>query len=204
MAELFYIYGTMGSGKTTKALIEYYDLKDQKHPTLLMKPSIDTRDGTEIIKSRINGIEADALLINPSDDIIKKFSYNLLYTTYIIVDEAQFLTPLQIEQFKDIVDTLNINVKLYGLRGNFKTTLFPGSMRAFELADVIIALESKCKCGRNKIVNARYMFDEVSKKYIIVYEGDEVQIGGDESYTGLCYQCWKEGNIDKGSSKVKK
>lgn len=196
MEELNFTFGTMGSSKTAQALIQNYTLMERGHNVLFLKPAKDTRDEEGYIKSRINGLGAPVFLYNENDSIIKKYSLHLLDTTCIIVDEVQFSTPNQIRELKYIVDRYNIPVYTYGLRSDFQTHLFEGSKRLFELADNIYSINSKCHCGRNTIVNARYCENGIVK------DGPQVLIGGNESYKSLCLHCWD--NDDLGSVKVKK
>lgn len=196
MEKLSYIIGTMGSGKTTKVLLHKHNLMDRGHNVLLLKPTIDVRDGEGMLKSRIPGLESPILMYSERDSLIKSFSYQLLTATSVIVDECHFSSPSQIEELKYIVDILKKAVFAYGLRTNFQGHLFSGSKRLFELADDISLIDSKCHCGRDTIINARY------NEGGIVYDGPEILIGGDDDYIGLCYQCWLEGNL--GKKKVKR
>ena len=104
----------------------------------------------------------------------------------VLVDEAQFLTEAQIEQLKDLTTMTSIDVLCYGLRTDFKTKLFPGSKRLFELADKVIELDNICDCGQHAIVNAR--FNAVGD---ILLTGSQIEIGGDEKYKALCWKCFK-------------
>jgi thymidine kinase len=111
----------------------------------------------------------------------------------VIVDEAHFSTREQINQLKYIAEEIGIPVFTFGLRANFKTELFEGSKRLFEIADTISEIKSPCHCGKKTIVNARY------KGRKIVRDGESILIGGNDQYKSLCYKCWKEGNL--GGSK---
>ena len=104
----------------------------------------------------------------------------------IIADECQFLTPAQIDDLRKIVDELDIPVLCYGLRTDFLTKLFPGSLRLFEVADSITEIKTICACGKKAIVNAR--IDGEGK---IVTEGGQILIGGNDSYVAMCHSCWK-------------
>ena len=105
----------------------------------------------------------------------------------IIADEAQFFQPEQIDQLRDIVDTYNVPVFCYGLRTDFRTKLFPGSARLLEIADSITELKTVCSCGSKAIVNAR--LDGAGH---VITEGEQVMLGGNESYEPMCYKCWKK------------
>ena len=106
---------------------------------------------------------------------------------WIIVDEAQFLSEEQVDQLSDIVDYLDIDVYCFGLRTDFKTHLFPGSKRLFEIADKIDEIKSTCECGRKNSVNAR-----MSKDGKLAISGATVEIGGDDRYTAICRKCYKD------------
>ena len=104
----------------------------------------------------------------------------------IIADECQFLTPKQIDGLRTIVDEYDIPVLCFGLRTDFLTHLFPGSRRLFEVADSISEIKTICTCGKKAIINAR--IDENGK---IVTEGDQILIGGNDSYVAMCHSCWQ-------------
>jgi thymidine kinase len=106
---------------------------------------------------------------------------------WVLVDEAQFLTPKQVDELAKIVDVLGISVLCYGLRTDFRTKMFPGSKRLFEIADTIEEVKSSCHCGNKTIVNAR-----VDGNGNIVTEGEQVEIGGDERYISLCRKCYNQ------------
>lgn len=192
MAKIYFRYGTMGSSKTANALMTKFNYEEKGYKVLLLKPSTDNRDGKTIIKSRI-GLEAEAKLINKNDDIYVIFTeifcdINPLPNT-IIVDEAQFLTKLQIEDLKRIAMIFDIPVFCYGLRTDFQSNLFEGSKRLFEIADSISELKSICHCGNKAIINARIVNNK------IIYTGNQIDIGGNDKYIGLCYKCWIDGNL---------
>ncbi|MDE6772081.1 MAG: hypothetical protein K2J49_05720, partial [Muribaculaceae bacterium] len=110
---------------------------------------------------------------------------------WMLVDEAQFLTSLQVDQLARVVDDFGCNVICFGLRTDFQTHLFEGSRRLFEIADSIEEVKSTCSCGRKTIVNAR--IDSDGK---IITEGEQVEIGGNDRYVAVCRKCWREKRID--------
>jgi thymidine kinase len=120
----------------------------------LIKPSIDTRDGESIVKSRI-GLFAPCYSIDKSDDLFYLFENEHSDADVIIADECQFFTEEQIDQLRKIVDEREIPVLCFGLRTDFLCHLFPGSKRLFEIADSISEIKTICACGRKAIVNAR-------------------------------------------------
>ena len=135
MAKLYFKYGAMGSSKTAQALITKYNYEENDLNVWLIKPSADTRDGVHILRSRI-GLEATVDVIAPDVDIYARFlGGKVRNCDAIIVDECQFMTPEQIDQLRHIVNDFNVPVMCFGLRTDFQTKLFPGSLRLMELAD---------------------------------------------------------------------
>lgn len=185
MAKLYFKYGAMGSSKTANALITKFNYEERGMNVWLIKPATDNRDGAQIIRSRI-GLQAEAEVIAPADNIFDKFSSRVV-TDVIIADECQFLTPAQIEQLRRIVDEKGIPVLCFGLRTDFQTKLFPGSSRLFELADSITEIKTICDCGSKATVNAR-----ISGEGYIVTEGEQVMLGGNDSYIAMCHSCWRK------------
>lgn len=189
MAKLYFKYGAMGSSKTAQALITRFNYQEKGMRVWLIKPSVDSRDGTMMIHSRV-GLAAEAVVILPGDDL------RALYGDYarengpidvIIADEAQFFTPEQIDALRDIVDTDNIPVLCFGLRTDFLTHLFPGSRRLLELADSISEIKTICRCGVKATVNAR-----IDGQGYVITEGEQVVLGGNERYEAMCYKCWRQ------------
>lgn len=191
MAKLYFTYGTMGSSKTAQALMMRFSYIERGQEVLFLKPSLDTRDGKNVIRSRIPGLEAPVITYGPVDDLLEINNFKLLDIDCVIVDEVNFSTKEQIEQLKYIAEEFDIPVYTYGLRANFKTELFEGSKRLFEIADTISEIKSPCHCGKKTIVNARF------KGRKIIYDGESIVIGGNDQYKSLCYKCWREGNLDK-------
>ena len=137
MAKLYFKYGAMGSSKTAQALITKYNYEENDLKVWLIKPSADTRDGVQILRSRI-GLAAAVEVMAPQADIYLLFSQERVgMCDVIIVDECQFLTELQIDQLRSIVNDFNVPVMCFGLRTDFQTHLFPGSRRLMEVADTI-------------------------------------------------------------------
>lgn len=184
MAKLYFKYGAMGSSKTANALITKFNYEERGMKVWLIKPSVDVRDGANVVRSRI-GLSAEAEVITPDKDIFEEYQKHSEFDV-IITDECQFFTPAQIDQLRKIVDEMNIPVLCYGLRTDFLTTLFPGSRRLFEVADSITEIKTICSCGKKAIVNAR--IDEAGK---VVTEGGQILLGGNDSYVAMCHSCWK-------------
>ncbi len=184
MAKLYFKYGAMGSSKSAQALITQFNYEELGMSVWLIKPSIDTRDGADIIKSRI-GLQRSAQVITPEQDIAEEYN-KVGKHDVIIADEAQFFTPEQIDQLRGLVDDENLPVLCFGLRTDFLTHFFPGAKRLMELADSITEIKTVCECGRKATVNAR--IDETGH---IITEGDQVFLGGNDSYVAMCHKCWK-------------
>ena len=187
MAKLYFKYGAMGSSKTAQALITKYNYEENDMKVWLLKPSADTRDGVGTIRSRI-GLQAECEIATPETDIYSR--YQQVYPDgcdAIIVDECQFLTVNQIDQLRSIVNDFSVPVLCFGLRTDFQTKLFPGSMRLMELADCIEEIKTMCDCGCKATVNAR-----ISDGYIVT-EGAQVVLGGNDCYIAMCHRCYIQG-----------
>lgn len=185
MAKLYFKYGAMGSSKSAQALIAQFNYEELGMSVWLIKPSVDQRDGADIVRSRI-GLERRADVITPADSIIERYDA-VGKRDVIIADEAQFFTPEQIDQLRELVDERNLPVMCFGLRTDFLTHTFPGSKRLLELADSITEIKTVCACGAKATVNAR-----LDEKGRVVTEGDQVFLGGNDSYVAMCHRCWKK------------
>ena len=187
MAKLYFRYGVMGSSKSAQALITKFNYEEQGMRVWLIKPAADTRDGAGIVHSRI-GLEQTGDVITEDMNLYEIFrDREKEFNDVIIADEAQFLTPQHIEQLRDIVDNYNVPVMCFGLRTDFRTKMFPGSARLFELADSVSELKTVCTCGGKAMVNAR-----IDGEGNIITEGAQIMLGGNESYRPMCYKCWKK------------
>ena len=185
MAKLYFKYGAMGSSKTANALITKFNYEERGMKVWLIKPSLDDRDGADIIRSRI-GLEARAYVVTPAKDLFEEFSHHQDCHA-VIADECQFFTTAQIDQLRKIVDRFDIPVLCFGLRTDFLTRLFEGSRRLFEVADSITEIKTICTCGKKAIVNAR--IDENGK---VLTTGGQILLGGNDSYVAMCHACWTE------------
>ena len=184
MAKLYFKYGVMGSSKSAQALITKFNYEERGMSVWLIKPSIDTRDGANVIRSRI-GLQCEADVIPPGMDLRKTY-HERGPRDVIIADEAQFFTPEQVDQLRELVDEEDLPVLCFGLRTDFLTHFFPGAQRLMELADSLTEIKTVCSCGRKATVNAR--IDRLGK---VVTEGGQVMLGGNDSYIAMCHQCWK-------------
>jgi len=196
LAQLCYKYGSMGSSKSANALMTAFNYKEKDKHVWLIKPALDTRDDAfddfgnriAIVKSRI-GLSEKAYVVSEKDDILYLLSAfsKCRPIDVIIVDECQFLTEDQVDQLKLISSYHDIPVICFGLRSDFRSKLFAGSQRLFELADEIEEITSICKCGAKSIINARF-----DKNGYVVTEGEVIELGGNEKYEGLCWWCWQK------------
>lgn len=183
--KMYFYYGAMGSSKTANALMTRFNWEERGKKVVLLKPSIDTRDGAETVRSRA-GLEATALLVEPDSKIRDVLPEPAECYDNIIVDEAQFLSKQQIDELRDIVDNGTF-VMCYGLKTDFRGELFEGSKRLLELADSLREVVTMCPCGKKATMNARYSGSK------ILYEGEQVVVGGNEAYIALCHRCYKKG-----------
>ncbi len=195
MAKLYFKFGAMASSKTANALMTRFNYEEKGNKVWLIKPDLDNRDDytdengnrVTVVKSRI-GLSAVADVIRQDEDLLSRFE--ALQATapvdVIICDECQFLTGEQVDQMKYIAEYCDTPVLCFGLRSDFLTKLFPGSLRLFEIADSITEIKSVCRCGKKAIVNAR-----LNEKGQVITEGEQVCIGGNDKYEGMCWGCWQ-------------
>lgn len=193
--KLYFRYGTMGSAKTALLLTTAYNFEERHMDYLCMKPVVDTREARNIIHSRI-GIERECAWIYNNTDLYS-FARDLYkkdgrIVDWYLIDEAQFLTESQVDQLSRVVDDFGSNVVCYGLRTDFKSRLFEGSRRLFEIADTIDEIKSTCNCGHKTIINAR-----IDNNGDFVEDGAQVEIGGDDRYVAVCRKCWRNKHIEQ-------
>ena len=191
MAKLYFKYGAMGSSKTAQALITKFNYEERGMKVWIAKPSIDNRDGQNIIQSRI-GLKTEAYVISSDENIYRTFQMLKERYDVIIIDEAQFLTEEQVNQLGNIVMQLKVPVMCFGLKTDFQTNMFPGSKRLFEIAESISEIKTICKCGKKATVNAR--IDNFGN---IITEGEQVELGGNDKYIAMCYRCYCEAIREK-------
>lgn len=191
MAKLYFKYGAMGSSKTAQALITKFNYEERGMKVWIAKPSIDNRDGQNIIQSRI-GLKTEAYVISSDENIYRTFQMLKERYDVIIIDEAQFLTEEQVNQLGNIVMQLKVPVMCFGLKTDFQTKMFPGSKRLFEIAESISEIKTICKCGKKATVNAR--IDSFGN---IITEGEQVELGGNDKYIAMCYKCYLEAIREK-------
>ena len=183
-SKLYFKYGAMGSSKTAQALITKFNYEERNMKVLFLKPSTDDRDGADVVRSRV-GLEAKAIVVPPELNLYDFYKEEHKDCQVIIVDECQFLTPAQVDQLADITIDFNIAVLCFGLRTDFLTHFFPGSQRLMELAESIAEIKMVCDCGAKATINAR-----IDGEGNVVFEGDQVCIGGNDRYRSMCRKCW--------------
>lgn len=182
MAKLYFRYGAMGSSKTANAIMVQYNYQERGQNALMLKPRLDNRDGDRTVGSR-SGLNAPCRYVEELDEI------DLGAYDCVIVDEAQFLNKAQVERLVKIVDDMDIPVICYGLRADFQGNLFEGSHWLMAWADSIEEIKTVCWCGRKAIMNARVAGGKVVKS------GEQIVLGGNESYVALCRRHWARGEL---------
>ena len=191
MAQLFFKYGAMNSGKTIEILKVAHNYEEQDKPVVIMTSGIDTRSGIGTVYSRI-GLERDAIPIFDETDLYHLVK-DLGYQPYcILIDEAQFLKKHHVLAFTKIVDELGIPVMAFGLKNDFRNELFEGSKYLLLYADKIEEMKTICWfCHKKATMNLHYIDGKP------VYEGDQVQIGGNEAYYPVCRKHYFHPGIKK-------
>ena len=176
MAQLFFRYGAMASGKSIEILKVAHNYETQQRHVLLLTSALDNRSGVGEIASRI-GMQRSALAISDADDLFKLIQDQQDDVAAVLIDEAQFMTKEQVLELTQVVDDLNIPVLAFGLKNDAFNNLFPGSEALLIYADKIEEMKTLCSfCGRKATMNLRISDGQP------VYEGAQVQIGGDEAY----------------------
>ncbi|MQQ07963.1 thymidine kinase [Epibacterium sp. SM1979] len=188
MAKLYFNYSTMNAGKSAMLLQASHNYRENNMQTYLLTADFDDRSGGGQIASRI-GIAAEADTFAQEDDLFARIERVLAkqQISAIFIDEAQFLTKTQVWQLTQVVDDLNVPVLCYGLRVDFRGELFPGSAALLAWADEMREVRTICHCGKKATMVVRQ--DETGR---ILTDGDQVQIGGNESYVSLCRKHWRE------------
>jgi thymidine kinase len=197
MSKLYFRYGAMNSGKSTALLQAAYNYEERSQHVLIAKPSVDSK-GDKSIVSRL-GVSRDVdFLITPSQNLREKFaseaeSLNRAQDKKIaclLLDEAQFLTPEQVDQCLEIAVLDGVPVLAYGIRTDFKTLSFPGSKRLLEISHSLEELKTICRCGRKAMFNGRLL------NGVFIFDGEQVAIDGDQvTYESLCANCYLEKTI---------
>ena len=201
MAKLYFRYGAMNSGKTTSLLQTAHNYEERGQRVVLVKACVDTK-GDDTIVSRLGVSRRVDVLLSAADDVralvralargegaraLGEPGPRRRAVDCVLVDEAQFLTPLQVDQLMELVVLDDVPVLAYGIRTDFRTTGFPGSRRLLEIAHSLEELKTICRCGRKAVFNAR----RIGGRF--VFDGDQVAIDGvDVAYESLCGKCYLE------------
>lgn len=202
MAKLYFRYGAMNSGKSTALLQAAYNYEERGQKVLLAKPLIDTK-GEQLIVSRLGVSRPVDFTIGASDDVYAVFQREReaviradgVDVACLLVDEAQFFSPQQVDDLLRIAIREGIPVLAYGIRTDFQTAAFPGSRRLLEIAHSLEELKTICRCGRKAVFNAR----TIDGKF--VFDGDQVAIDGvDVAYESLCGLCYLDESGDSLAS----
>lgn len=186
---LYFRFGEMGGGKTEALINTAYVHGKVGRNIIVLKPNIDTRSKNNLVVSR-SGKSIEAIEFGKDTNLFDLIIYSAFYNyDSIFVDEVNFLTREQVEQLSRVVDELNVSVFGYGLRTDAFGNLFDGSKRMFEIADVLQMIHKQCSlgdCDNNSIFNMRLVNENPT------FEGEQVQVGGDESYKSVCRKCYYE------------
>ncbi|PZU09054.1 thymidine kinase [Sphingomonas sp.] len=182
MAKLYFYYSSMNAGKSTTLLQASFNYRERGMRTMLWTAAIDDRYRAGTITSRI-GLEAEASVFAVDTDLraAVEARHREAPLACVLVDEAQFLTRLQVLALAGLCDELDIPVLAYGLRTDFQGELFEGSRYLLALADTLSEIKAVCECGRKATMNLRV--DGAGKP---VREGDQTEIGGNDRYVALC------------------
>lgn len=197
MAKLYFRFGAMNSGKSTGLLQAAYNYEERGQRVLLAKPSVDTKGDREIVSrlgvtrtvdvvlpadADVRAAVADAGATDPESD---RLDGMVRPVSCVLVDEAQFLTPRQVDDLLRVAVLDDVPVLAYGIRTDFRTEAFPGSRRLLEVAHSLEELKTICRCGRKAVFNAR----RVDGRF--VFDGSQVAIDGvDVTYESLCANCY--------------
>ena len=188
MAQLYFYYSSMNAGKSTHLLQSSYNYRERNLHTVLYTAKIDDRFAYGKVSSRL-GIESDAKLFDQGNDFFIEIneSNQQQKVDCLLIDEAQFLTTVQVKQLTDVVDLLHIPVLAYGIRTDFLGETFSGSAALLAWADKLIELKTICHCGRK----ANFVI-RLDGQGNAVKAGEQVEVGGNERYEPLCRAHFKE------------
>ena len=192
MSKLYFRYGAMNSGKSTALLQAAFNYEERSQHVLLAKPAIDSKGDRKIV-SRLGVTREVDFLVEPKDNLRNLFKSHRSdfsdgkESACLLIDEAQFLTPEQVDQALELAVIDGVPVLAYGIRTDFQTKSFPGSRRLLEIAHSLEELKTICRCGRKAMFNGRVLNGEFT------FDGEQVAIDGDQvSYESLCASCYLE------------
>lgn len=182
MAKLYFYYVSMNAGKSTTLLQADFNYRERGMATMLWTAALDDRGEQQAIASRI-GLGADAHRFDGETDLWERISaaHRVEPLACVLVDEAQFLTEVQVWQLAQVADSANIPVLCYGLRTDFRGALFPGAKVLLGIADSLVELKAVCHCGRKSTMNLR-----VDAGGAAVKQGAQTEVGGNDRYVALC------------------
>jgi len=186
MSKLYFRHGAMNSGKSTALLQVAYNYEERGQRVLIAKPAVDTKGNKQVL-SRLGMAREVDFLVLPHDNLRTKLSEiaDNSAVDCLLIDEAQFLSPTQVDQAMEIAVLDRIPVLAYGIRTDFLTHGFPGSIRLLEISHSLEELKTICRCGKKAMFNARL------KSGKFTFDGDQVAIDGDEvTYESLCPNCY--------------
>ena len=203
MAKMEFRYGAMNSGKSMELMRIAYNYNENNKKVVVIKSQIDTK-GDEYLVSRVGMKRKVDIFLNPNESLFTEENKNIYLTAdAILVDEAQFMSPFQIDELWHITKMLDIPVICFGLKTDFTTNTFPGSKRLLEISDELIELETICNCGKKARFNAR----KVNGEYIVVGEQNVIDGSDNVEYVPLCGVCYMEKVLKKeikSKQKIKK
>ena len=192
MSKLYFRHGAMNSGKSTALLQVAYNYEERNQSVIIAKPAIDLKGDRKIV-SRL-GVERDVdLLVTPELNLREAVTTIIearkgqgdLPVACLLLDEAQFLTRDQVNQALEVAVLDKVPVLAYGIRTDFLTNGFPGSLRLLEIAHSLEELKTICRCGKKAMYNARKANGH------FIFDGDQVAIDGfDVTYESLCPECY--------------
>ena len=190
MSKLFFRYGAMNSGKSTAMLQVAHNYEERDQRVVLVKSSVDTKGNDQIV-SRLGVTRTADILLSPGQDLRaalhERDTESGQDIACVLIDEAQFLTPEQVDQALAVAVLDGIPVVAFGIRTDFRTRAFPGSQRLMEVAHSLQEMKTICRCGSKAIFNARL------GEQGIIREGDQVMIDGEQArYEALCARCYLE------------
>ena len=193
MAKLYFYYSAMNAGKSTALLQASYNYRERGMHTIVMTPEVDNRSQSGMVTSRI-GLEIEAHTFKTGDDLYAHVRrvHAEHAVDCVLLDEAQFLTELQVRQLSDVVDQLDLPVMAYGLRTDFQGQLFDGSRQLLAWADNLVEIKTICHCGRK--ANMVLRIDEQGR---VIRGGTQILIGGNAQYTSVCRKHFKQGMADR-------
>ena len=192
MAKLYFRYGAVSSAKTMNLVAVAHNYRQQGKEISILKPELDTRFGKATVRSRAGLEMAADVLVNEASDLL---SMDFEGLSCILVDEAQFMSPKHIDQLRHISLTKGIPVICYGLRTDFRSKAFPGSLRLLEIADSIEEVKTTCTyCNKKATMSLKHVNDKAT------LAGPSVELGSEEKYYPTCFRCYhdklQEANAD--------